>query len=137
MNISSHHMTKYEKPLCQKLRNNSARNNKQRGKVGHTKCYPESKDYTTIAKQLRILSQTTSDHNYQRGKKLCLRNESPHYLPKTSQRISQSNTNLPIHEGEPRVTSSAHVSYELCLGSCGLYDNGSLIILTTAVHRGG
>lgn len=51
------------------------------------------------------------------------------------QRISQSNTSLPIHEGEAPVISPARVSYELCLGSCGLCDNGSLIILTTAVHR--
>ena len=31
--------------------------------------------------------------------------------------------------------SLALVGYELCLGSCGLCDNGSVIILTTAVHR--
>lgn len=51
------------------------------------------------------------------------------------QRIPQLNTSLPIHEGEAPVISAARVSCELCLGSCWLCDNGSVIILTTAVLR--
>lgn len=40
-----------------------------------------------------------------------------------------------IHEGKAPVTFPAPVGSQLCLGSCGLCHNGSLIILTSSVRQ--